>query len=547
MIGYFSQGLEFIKGIGPNRAELLKKELGIFTIGDLIQHYPFRYEDRTQFHKINELKMTESNVQIIGEVTSMTLVGPLRKQRLIAKFTDGEGSIELVWFKGVQWIRNHIKPSIQYVLFGKPTKFGRNLNIVHPELEPLTEGHKKGGSLQPIYHSTEKLKRQFMDSKFFSRVMQIILPAVIQHISESLPASLISKFSLMDKVSAVVRTHFPENTPQLNEAKRRLKFEELFFIQLQILQVKNEREEANPGIVMNDSSKLTEYYENHLPFELTRAQKRVIKEIYSDLRSGKQMNRLVQGDVGSGKTMVAFLCMLIAIGSRTQCAFMAPTEILAEQHYNNLQIYCKQMGIQIALLTGSTKTANRKIILNYLKHNDLPLIVGTHALLEDRVAFKKLGLAIIDEQHRFGVIQRTKLWQKNSDIFPHILVMTATPIPRTLAMTLYGDLDVSVVDELPKGRKPIKTSHFRENGRLQMFGLMEQEIKKGRQVYVVYPLIEESEKLDYNHLMDGYESISRRFPDWPISVVHGRMKPEDKEWEMQRFQKGKLKSWLPPQ
>lgn len=541
MTGYFAQGLEFIKGVGPQRAELLKKELGIFTIGDLIQHYPFRYEDRTQFYKIRDLKETESNVQIKGQITSMATVGRPRQQRLVANFTDGESFIELVWFKGVSWIQKHYKPGVDYVLFGKPTKYGRKLNIAHPELEPLTEGHTIGGRLQPIYHSTEKLKRQFMDSKFFSRTLETILPAAIRNLSETLPETLISRYRLMDKVSAMARAHFPENLKQLDEAKRRLKFEELFFIQLQILQVKGEREESHPGWVLQDSSRLIEYYEKHLPFELTGAQKRVIKEIYADLRSGNQMNRLVQGDVGSGKTMVAFLCMLIAVGSGTQCAFMAPTEILAEQHYKNLKTYCAQMGIRVALLTGSTKTAERRIVLDYLKNDELHLIVGTHALLEDRVAFKKLGLAVIDEQHRFGVAQRARLWQKNEDVYPHVLVMTATPIPRTLAMTLYGDLDVSVIDELPKGRKPIETVHYRESGRLQMFGLIDREVKKRRQAYVVYPLIEESEKLDYNHLMDGYESISRRFPDWPISVVHGRMKAEDKEWEMQRFIRGETK------
>ncbi len=541
MTGYFAQGLDFIKGVGPQRAELLKKELGIFTIGDLIQYYPFRYEDRTRFYKIKEIKDAEANVQILGQIVSMSTVGKPRQQRLVAQFSDGESRIELVWFKGVTWIQKHYKPGIPYLLFGKPSKYGSKYNIVHPELEPVTEANQKGGRLQPVYHSTEKLKRQMMDSKFFSRTLQTIMPAAVQQIKETLPDSLIVHFRLMDKISAVARMHFPEDLNQLEEARRRLKFEELFYIQLQILQVKGEREESHPGFVLDNSSRLTEYYEKHLPFELTDAQKRVIKEIYADLRSGKQMNRLVQGDVGSGKTMVAFLSMLIAIGSEAQCAFMAPTEILAEQHYKNLQAYLKPLGIRVALLTGSTKTADRKIILDYLKQGDLHIIVGTHALLEDRVAFKKLGLAVIDEQHRFGVAQRARLWQKNEHVHPHVLVMTATPIPRTLAMTLYGDLDVSVIDELPAGRKPIQTMHYRESGRLKMFGLIEQEVQKGRQVYMVYPLIEESEKLDYNHLMDGYEAVSKRYPKWPISIVHGRMKADDKDWEMQRFAKGETK------
>jgi ATP-dependent DNA helicase RecG len=541
MTGYFAQGLEFIKGVGPQRSELLKKELGLFTIGDLIQHYPFRYEDRTRFHKILEINDADASVQIMGQITSLSLVGPPRKQRLVAQFSDGSSTIELVWFKGVKWMREHIKKGVPYVLFGKPSKFGSKYNIVHPEMDVLTDANAKGGHLQPIYHSSEMLKKHFVDSKFFSRVLQTVLPAAIQQLRETLPSELMKHYRLMDRINAIARIHFPENQQQLEEAQRRLRFEELFFIQMQILQLKGERTENHPGFVMDQSHQLTEYYEKHLPFTLTGAQKKVIKEIYADMRSGKQMNRLLQGDVGSGKTMVAFLSMLIAIGSGTQCAFMAPTEILAEQHYKNLRAYCDLMGLRVALLTGSTKTADRKLILNYLREGDLHVIVGTHALLEDRVAFKKLGLAVIDEQHRFGVAQRARLWGKNENTYPHMLVMTATPIPRTLAMTLYGDLDVSVIDELPAGRKPIKTVHYRDSGRLKMFGLIEQEIKKGRQIYMVYPLIEESEKLDYNHLMDGYESISRRYPEMPVSVVHGRMKSEDKEWEMQRFVKGETK------
>ena len=541
MTSYFAQGLEFIKGVGPQKAELLKKELGIFIIGDLIQHYPFRYEDRTRFHKISEINGNEASVQIKGQITSMSMIGAPGKQRLVANFNDGQSSIELVWFKGAAWLRKSLKPGLSYVLFGKPSRYGKKWNIAHPELEPVTPQNEKGGHLQPIYHSSELLKKHFVDSKFFSRILQTILPVAVKQIRETLPGSLIVQYKLMERLSAIAQIHFPENSAQLQEAQRRLKFEELFFIQLQILQLKGKRNEKHQGFVLDNSGLLNEYYEEHLPFELTGAQKRVIKEIYSDLRSGRQMNRLVQGDVGSGKTMVAFLCMLIAIGSDTQCAYMAPTEILTEQHYKNLKSYCDLMGLRVAVLTGSTKASERKIILNYLKEGDLHLIVGTHALLEDRVAFKKLGLAVIDEQHRFGVAQRARLWQKNEKTYPHMLVMTATPIPRTLAMTVYGDLDGSIIDELPVGRKPIQTKHYRQSGRLKMFGLIEQEIEKGRQVYIVYPLIEESEKLDYNHLMDGYESITRRYPKMPVSVVHGRMKSEDKEWEMQRFVKGETK------
>lgn len=541
MTGYLSQGLEFIKGVGPQKAEMLKKELGIFTIADLIQWYPFRYEDRTHFYKVSEINDAESYVQIKGQITSLSMVGTMGKQRLVANFNDGQSSIELVWFKGATWLRKSLKPGIPYLLYGKPSRYGRKWNIAHPELEPLTASNEKAGHLHPVYHSSEMLKKRFVDSKFFSRTLQSILPAAIRQIQETLPATLISQYKLMDKVAAIARIHFPETTGQLQEAQRRLKFEELFYIQLQILQLKCERDDKHLGFVLDNSELLNTYYKKHLPFELTSAQKKVVKEIYADFQSGQQMNRLVQGDVGSGKTMVAFLCMLITVGSGAQCAFMAPTEILAEQHYKNLTSYCNLMGLRVAILTGSTKVAERKIILNSLKAGDLHLIVGTHALLEDRVAFKKLGLAVIDEQHRFGVAQRARLWQKNEDIYPHMLVMTATPIPRTLAMTAYGDLEISIIDELPSGRKTIITKHYREAGRLKMFGLIEQEIKKGRQVYIVYPLIEESEKLDYNYLMDGYESICRRYPKMPISVVHGRMKSEDKEWEMQRFVKGETK------
>jgi len=535
MTGYFAQPLEYVKGIGPQRAELLKKELKIFNIGDLLQHYPFRYEDRTRFYKIREINDAQAHVQIIGEITGLRTVGPPRKQRLVAQFSDGEAVMELVWFKGISWVQKNLKQGVKYVVFGKPTRFGKKFNIAHPEMEVLTQSHHQGGKLQPVYHTTEKLKRHYIDAKFFARSLRQILSTAVKHLVETLPSAILAQYRLMDRASAMVAIHFPQNTRQLEEAQRRLKFEELFFIQLQILQSREQRTENYPGITLDQSQKLTEYYENHLPFELTGAQKRVIKEIYADMRSGRQMNRLVQGDVGSGKTMVAFLSLLICVGSGAQSAFMAPTEILAEQHYKNLKTYCDQVGLRVALLTGSTKTADRKIILEYLKAGDLHVIVGTHALLEDRVAFQKLGLAIIDEQHRFGVAQRSRLWQKNHDVYPHVLVMTATPIPRTLAMTLYGDLDVSVIDELPAGRKPIKTVHHRESGRFKMFGMLENEVEKGRQAYVVYPLIEESEKLDYNHLMDGYESLARRYPHWPISIVHGRMKAEDKEWEMQRF------------
>jgi ATP-dependent DNA helicase RecG len=538
MSNYLKQGLEYIKGIGPQRAEVLKKELNIYTIADLIQHFPFRYEDRTRFYRLSEIQDTETAVQVIGEITGVHKLGAPRKQRLVARFTDGYSETELIWFKGIAYIQKSLKLGVKYVLYGKPNRYGGKLNFPHPELDVYTPKHDRQGYLHPVYSSTEKLKNQFMDSRFFSKAIQQILNTALKYLPESRPESIRSYYRLISRHEAIQSIHFPSDIQKLKEARRRLKFEELFFIQLQILQNRVSQTEQTPGIVLKDTSLLTQYYEHHLPFSLTSAQKRVIKEIYADIKSGQQMNRLIQGDVGSGKTMVAFLSLLICIGSGAQGAFMAPTEILAEQHYKNLRQYCEPMGLRVALLTGSTRSGDRRVILEYLRQGELHVIVGTHALLEDRVAFRELGLAIIDEQHRFGVAQRSRLWQKNEQVFPHVLVMTATPIPRTLAMTLYGDLDVSVIDELPAGRKPVKTVHYRESGRLKMFGLLEKEIARGHQAYIVYPLIEESEKLDYNHLMDGYEAISRRYPHWNISIVHGRMKAEDKEWEMKRFASG---------
>ncbi len=537
----FDKPIEYLKGVGPQRAESLNKELQVFTFGDLLQHYPFRHEDRSKFYKISELNADLPYVQIMGEFKSFATIGTGRKSRLVARFTDETGTIEVVWFKGAQWIRKSLSVGIRYILFGKATAFGGKLNIAHPEVEIQTEKNTKGGYLQPIYHTTEKLKKKGIESKFFSKVMKVLLVEAVNHIHETLPDYLLYQFNMIDKKTAIVANHFPRDVAQLNQAQNRLKFEELFFVQLRLIKLKIARTEKYKGVLLSKSDLLHKYYEDHLPFELTSAQKKVIKEIYADIRSGHQMNRLVQGDVGSGKTMVAFLCMLLAIGSEYQCAFMAPTEILAEQHFKGLQVQAKQMGLHIARLTGSTPASERKLIHEGLMSGVITILVGTHALLEDKVKFQNLGLAVIDEQHRFGVAQRAKLWTKTKEVYPHVLVMTATPIPRTLAMTLYGDLDVSVIDELPPGRKSVKTRHFRESKRLEMFGVVEKEIEMGRQAYIVYPLIEESASLDYKDLMDGYESISRRFPDYQISVVHGRMKAEDKEWEMQRFVKGETK------
>jgi ATP-dependent DNA helicase RecG len=541
MSGFFERSLEFLKGVGPQRADLLAKELGLFTYGDLIQYFPYRYDDRTKFYKISEINESFQNIQLIGKITSFEMVGHPRRQRLVAYFEDDSGSIELVWFQGAKWIQQRLKTNLPYVVFGNPSRYGRHLSIAHPEVEPVTENSGKTSYLQPAYNTTEKLKKKYLDSKSLVKMMKMLLSVSIDHIAETLPPRIIQSFHLSDKKSSLVNIHFPQSQEHLQKARYRLKFEELFYIQLQLIKLKVTRSEKFKGIKFDNSKMMNDFYTQHLPFELTAAQKRVIKEIYADFRSGNQMNRLVQGDVGSGKTMVAFLCMLIAISNQTQCAFMAPTEILAEQHYENLKEHADLLHIKIALLTGSSKTSERKALDIALKEGVIQILVGTHALIEDKVKFQNLGLAVIDEQHRFGVAQRAKLWQKNQNHYPHVLVMTATPIPRTLAMTLYGDLDISVIDELPAGRKPIRTKHMGDSQRIRMFEFIEREIEKGRQAYIVYPLIEESQTMDYKDLMDGYESISRRFGNYPLSILHGRMKSEDKEWEMKRFVKGETK------
>jgi len=541
MANFFDTSLEFIKGVGPQRAAFLQKELKLSTFGDLIQYYPFRHEDRTQFYKVNEVNDEMPHVQLIGKITDFELIGVGFKKRLVGYFEDETGELELVWFQGINWVTKKIKPNTKYVVFGKPNRFGSKFSIAHPEIEPLTPGNERGGFLQPVYNVTEKLKARYIDSKLIAKLVQEILKLSQPHIRETLPASILQKHNLLSKKEALPSIHFPQSHELLAAAQTRLKFEELFYIQLRLIKMKLVRQDKFKGIVFNDTAILTRFYKEHLPFDLTEAQKRVIREIYADMKSGKQMNRLLQGDVGSGKTIVAFICMLLVVGSGAQATLMAPTEILAQQHYANLKKFADAMGISIALLTGSVKKSQRKPIHEALENGSLKILVGTHALLEEGVKFNQLGLAIVDEQHRFGVAQRSKLWQKNSDFYPHVLVMTATPIPRTLAMTLYGDLEISVIDELPKGRKPIKTSHRFDSHRLQVNGFLKTQLDAGRQVYAVYPLIEESEKLDLKHLMDGYESISRAFPDVAISIVHGKMKAEAKDYEMARFVKGETK------
>ena len=540
-MSFFDTSLEFLKGVGPQRAALLQKELKLFTFGDLIQHYPFRYEDRTRFYRISEVNELMPFVQMKGKISDVELIGDKFKRRLVAYLSDDTGELELVWFQGINWAMQKLKPNVDYVVFGKPSRYGNKLSIAHPEIELLTEKSEKGGYLQPVYPLSEKLRNRYIDNKFIIKLQQDVIKGAISHIRETLPAAILQQQSFIGKKEALINIHFPKSLEWLEQAQRRLKFEELFYIQLRLVKMKLVREEKFKGMVFGDTSILTRFYKEHLPFDLTEAQKRVVREIYSDMKSGKQMNRLLQGDVGSGKTIVGFISILLAIGGDAQAALMAPTEILAQQHYANLKKYADKMNISIALLTGSVKKSARKPIHEQLADGSLKILIGTHALLEVEVKFYKLGLAIIDEQHRFGVAQRSKLWQKNSNFYPHVLVMTATPIPRTLAMTLYGDLEISVIDELPKGRKPIKTTHQFDSHRLQVNGFIKTQIEAGRQVYIVYPLIEESEKLDLKHLMDGYESISRAFPEMPISILHGQMKPEAKDFEMARFAKGETK------
>ncbi|MEG3659109.1 ATP-dependent DNA helicase RecG [Arenibacter palladensis] len=531
----------YLKGVGPNRAETLQSELGIHSYQDLINLFPNRYIDKTQYYKIGQLQRTSSDVQIVGKIVNIKTVEQKRGKRLVAKFIDDTGEMELVWFRGQKWIRENLKLNIPYVIFGKVNWFNGTFSMPHPEME-LWEDHEKGLKIymQPVYPSTEKLANKGITNRVTNKLIQQLFLETKGRFKETLSPGLITELSLISKGEALFNIHFPKNQELLAKAQFRLKFEELFYIQLQLISKNLMHKQKIKGFNFDKVGTLFKtFYEHHLPFELTNAQKRVIKEIRSDLGSNAQMNRLLQGDVGSGKTIVALMTMLLAIDNGYQACLMAPTEILANQHFMGIKELLGDIGVNIALLTGSVKKSARKVIHEQLENGELHILIGTHALLEDKVAYKNLGLAIVDEQHRFGVAQRAKLWHKN-DVPPHILVMTATPIPRTLAMSLYGDLDISTIDELPPGRKPIKTVHRYDSNRLKVFQFIRDEIKKGRQVYVVYPLIQESEALDYKDLMDGYESIARDFPmpDYQISIVHGKMKPADKDYEMERFVKG---------
>ncbi|WP_346881616.1 ATP-dependent DNA helicase RecG [uncultured Algibacter sp.] len=533
--------IDYLKGVGPNRADLLRKELGIHTYQDLINLFPNRYIDRTQYYKVNTLQRNNADVQVIGKITAFKEVAQKRGKRLVATFQDDTGNMELVWFRGQKWIRDSLKLNTTYVIFGKTNWFNGKFSMPHPETE-LLEDHEKNmrSAMQPVYPSTEKLSNRGISNRVVGKIMQQLFIETNGKFNETLPDNLRTELKLISKKEALFNVHFPKHQELLFKAQFRLKFEELFYIQLQLI-IKNLIHKSKiKGFPFDKvGTYFNSFFKEHLPFQLTHAQKRVLKEIRADLGSNAQMNRLLQGDVGSGKTIVAFMSMLMALDNGFQACLMAPTEILSVQHYNGLQELCKKLNISIKILTGSTKTSIRKEIHKALENGELQILIGTHALLEDKVKFKNLGLAIIDEQHRFGVAQRSKLWHKNTSP-PHVLVMTATPIPRTLAMSVYGDLDISVIDELPPGRKSIKTVHRYDKNRLNVFKFIRDEITKGRQIYIVYPLIQENEKMDYKDLMDGYESISRDFPmpKYQISIVHGKMKPADKDFEMQRFIKG---------
>lgn len=533
--------IEYLKGVGSARADLLRKELGLRTLADLLHFFPNRYIDRTQFFKVNQLQQNTSEVQLIGKITQLKTVKQKKGSRLVATFIDDSGGMELVWFRGMKWIKDAIKINTPYVIFGKVNKFGRSFSMPHPELELIADYKKSLQTvMQPVYPSTEMLTKRGVTNRVMAKIIQNLFIEVNAKFQETLSDEIINELQFISKNEALFNIHFPKNQELLTKALQRLKFEELFFIQLQLIRKNLIHKTKIKGYVFDTvGENFNKFYNEHLPFELTNAQKIVVKEIRKDMITGAQMNRLLQGDVGSGKTIVALLSLLIAIDNGFQTALIAPTAILANQHFNAIVDLLKELDISVKLLTGATKTKERKLIHEALEDGSLNILIGTHALLEDKVQFKNLGLAIIDEQHRFGVAQRSKMWMKNL-LPPHILVMTATPIPRTLAMSVYGDLDISVIDELPPGRKQIKTAHRFDSNRLSVFKFMKEEIEKGRQVYVVYPLIQESQKLDFKDLMDGYESITREFhkPDYQISIVHGKMKAADKDFEMDRFLKG---------
>jgi ATP-dependent DNA helicase RecG len=537
---FLDQDIKFIPGVGPKRAELLYKELKLKSFRDLIYYFPFKYIDRTKFYSISELHADMPYIQVKGKIRSLETIGIGARERLSANFYDKTGSIELIWFRGVKWQKENLKINTEYIIFGKPSSFSGRISVIHPDMEIEADRQlKSSGLFQGYYNTTENMKKKFLNSKAINKIQLTLIQLVKGKIPESLPAYLLKRLKITSLEKSLITIHKPENTRDLKNATFRLKFEELFLIQLKILALKHNREEKFKGFRFEKVGfNFNKFYNDFLPFELTNAQKKVIKEIRKDVNRNIQMNRLLQGDVGSGKTLVALMIMFLAMDNGFQSCLMAPTEILAQQHFQSITNFLQGMNIRIELLTGSTKAKDRKVLHADLKSGKIQILIGTHALIEDTVRFKNLGLVVIDEQHRFGVAQRAKLWKKNVLIPPHVLVMTATPIPRTLAMTVYGDLDVSVIDELPPGRKPIQTMHFYENKRNQVNNFLQQQIEKGTQVYVVYPLISESEKMDLKNLEEGYRQISEAFPNAKVSMVHGRMKPNIKESAMQAFKKG---------
>jgi ATP-dependent DNA helicase RecG len=531
--------IEFLKGVGPQRAELIKKELGIFTFYQLLEHFPFRYVDRSHYNLIAELPECDGHVQIRGRITDINDHSAGKQKRLTVRFQDNTGVIDLVWFQGIKWVKPNLTIGKAYQVYGKPKLFNNSFSIPHPEIILLEQADPQKG-LKAIYSSTEKLSAKGLHSKGIEKLTTSLVVQLNNHLVETLPDQLVKELHLLPRETAFKQIHYPQNAQLAEEARHRLKFEELYFLQLELLLRKQISLQKTKGYIFEEVGHLfMNFYENHLPFPLTNAQKKVIREIRQDLKKGRHMNRLIQGDVGSGKTLVALLTMLIAAGNGFQAALMAPTEILAQQHFESISEFVNNLPIKVSKLTGSVKKSVRRVIHEELENGSIHLLIGTHALIEDKVKFKNLGLVVIDEQHRFGVAQRAKLWRKNTTP-PHIMVMTATPIPRTLAMTVYGDLDVSIIDELPPGRQPITTEHRFETDRSRVFGFIRNEITKGRQVYIVYPLIQESETLDYNNLMEGYESIIRAFPrpTYHVSIVHGQMKPDAKEFEMRQFVEG---------
>ena len=537
MSGLLQKPIEYLKGVGPNRAQLLKKELGLYTLQDILYFFPNRYIDKSTYYTPAELPQTTADVQVLGSITHIETVKQKRGSRLVATFTDGQHSMELVWFRGQQWIQKSLQLNTPYMAFGRLNWYGKKCSIPHPELELIEDHEQRKGNFQAVYPSTENLTKSGITQRIVRQIVENLFDEMQNNLQEVLSDELRNTYQLIEKNEALKAIHFPQSQEALARAQYRMKFEELFFVQLQLGLKKQHRKERIKGIPFPKiGTYFNRFFHEHLPFPLTEAQKRVVREIRADLNSEAQMNRLLQGDVGSGKTIVAVLCMLMALDNNVQATLVAPTEILAQQHYSGIKALLAPLGVEMGLLTGSVTKKAREPLFEKLANGQLQILIGTHAVLEETVHFKQLGLAIVDEQHRFGVAQRAKLWRKNSTP-PNILVMTATPIPRTLAMTAYGDLDLSVIDELPPGRKPITTTHRFDSKRLAVFQFMREEIAKGRQVYVVYPLIQESKVLDYKDLMDGYESIVREFPlpDFQVSIVHGRMNAQDKAYEMERF------------